>query len=250
MITLLLFYVCCREFDVSPFIEEDEDKHFGLKISAFLYLVGGLLYLYSWNFWGREYSHFIIAVLPALMLAIESKNRVISRNEIIFFALNLVGMFILFAIPDSIKPITLVGFAISLVGVALLFAGFIKMGQSQGNFLSMGIVYNLFIVIFVPAFFAIQAGTPPNIIEVLAIMILGILSFFGIVLAIRSSQLSKHSHCLLFASLGLVSISLVRGFKSDGFTFTCIIGTILSFFGGVMILINQSTKTELVGQNL
>ena len=130
MITLLLFYVCCREFDVSPFIEEDEEKHFGLKISAFLYLVGGLLYLYSWNFWGREYSHFIIAILPALMLAIESRNRVISKNEIIFFGLNLVGMFILLAIPDSIKPITLVGFAISLVGVAFLFAGFIKMGQS------------------------------------------------------------------------------------------------------------------------
>ena len=187
MITLLLFYICCREFDVSPFIEEDEDKHFGLKISAILYLVGGLLYLYSWNFWGREYSHFIIALLPAIMLALESRNRVIGKNEAIFFGLNLAGMFILLAIPDSIKPATLLGFGISLAGVAIMFAGFIKMGKSQGNFLSMGIVYNLFIVIFVPAFFAIQAGTPPNILEVLVIMLLGVLSFFGIVLAIRSS---------------------------------------------------------------
>lgn len=246
--TLVCFvccYICCRILGIVPFLQNDEHQS-NLKASAFYYMVGGLLYLYSWDFWPRQYSHFLLAALPFVILIKESISHRYSLQlkELIFFGFNLVGMFILLAIPDTDEDFSWTGFGISLVAVIFLLVGFLKMKATKGNMISMLTIYLLTMDIFVPAFFAMQIGAKPTIIEAVGMVMIGFLSFVAFVFAVRGTQISKSSHVLLFASLGLAVVNFGRGVKSDGLTLAGIGGTVLSFFGATLILINQSKRTE------
>lgn len=243
---MMLFYICSREFNITPYLI-DEKKQFYLKISGFLFLGGAVTYFYSWNLWGREFSHFLLALIPGATLIKESFARKISSNEIVFFSCNLVGMFSLLAIPDSYRPFTYLGLAVSTVGVMIIYLGYWLMGEATGNVVSMGMIYNLLAIVFLPTFFAVQRTEPVSIFRLIIIAMLGVLTFCGVVFGIRSSQIMKRSHFLLFASVSLAVINLGRGYKTDGFTYTSVIGTILSIFGTIMMLINESFKTEVVG---
>lgn len=245
LISFGLCYLSCRYLNIHPFLDDDE-KQSSLKFSGFLFLVGGLLYLYSWDFWPRQYSHFVLAVLP---FAILIRETVMSRNrfqmkELLFFGLNLIGMYVLLAIPNTVEDFSWTGLWITVFAVILLFFGFLSLKKATGNMVSVLSVYLLILDIFIPAFFAIQEGGKPLFYEVFGMALMGVLTFIAMVFAVRSTQISKSSHILLFASLGLAVVNFGRGVKSDGLTLEGIGGTILSFFGAILILINQSKRTE------
>ena len=245
LMVLLVTYLLCRVFNVKPFLEL-EARQQSLKTSAFLYLIGGLCYIYSWSLWPRKYSHFLLATLPLLALVreITSLKQRIKTTEFVFFAMNLVGMFVLLAIPDTEEDFSFLGLGLSCFAVLLIFAGYVKMDHGRGNLISMNFVYSFVAGIFLPAFFALQEGGSPSFFEVLQIFVLGLFPAVGVLLAVRSTQISKSSHVLLFASLGLACINFGRGVETDGFTIEAVVGTVLGFIGAILILINQDTKTQ------
>lgn len=243
---LVFYYLFSRELEIEPFLDEFHQKK--LNNAIFYLMIGGMGYITSWGYWPRQYSHFVLSVLPLAELIKEKFARRVEKNEYIFFVLNFVGMFILLGIPDTHKEFSLIGLGICLASVVALWVGFQNLRSTGGgaNILSIGLIGSLVCSLFTPIFFKVQVGRPPRVIELLALLALGFFTFIGSIFFQRSIQITKPSHTILISSVALVLITLVQGYLSDGFVIWAVLGAVLSLFGVSLILWNESKKTEIV----
>lgn len=247
LVGLGMFYLFCRQLDVLPFIE-DESLQTRLKVSAVSLLGALILYIASWNYWPRHYSHFLLCAIPLIENLSEAlKGNSFKTQEIVMLAINYVGFFILLTIPDRDTSFTLKGLLFAIGGVVLFWICFQQMkALGSSNLVSIGIIQTLVLSIFLPGFFGVVTATPPTLIELLVILLLGIPTAIGILLMIRSIQITKPSHCLLAASVALAVISYIRSVNSEGFLIQGLLGLILAAGCAIYILYQQQDKTTIM----
>ncbi len=247
LVSLGVFYFYCRQLDVLPFIEEDKlQSH--LKISSVCFLVGVILYIASWNYWPRQYAHFLVCSIPFIENIRESLRSSFNPKDLALLAVNYIGFFILLSIPDKSVGFSIEGLVLALAGVILLWFGFQELkAVGNSNILSIGMVQTLVFSIFLPGFFGVVRADPPSLIELGIILVLGIFSSFGLLLTIRSVQITKPSHCLIAASVSLAIISFVRSINIEGLLLQNIIGVAMAAGIALFILYQQQDKTTIMG---
>lgn len=246
LVSLGIFFLCCRQFDVLPFLE-DEQLQTKLKISAGCNLAGIIIYIASWNYWPRQYSHFLLCAIPFIENLREAQKTSYKTRDLILLGVNYIGFMILLTIPDREKSITMTGFLLALVGTALFWYGFQNLkALGPSNPLSIGVIQTLFMSVFMSGFFGLVKAVPPTIIEAVVIALYGIPTSMGILLMIRSAQITKPSHCLLTASIALAIISWVRSINMEGLEFQGIIGILMAVGCACYILWEQQDKTTII----
>ena len=246
LVSLGIFYLFCRQLDVLPFIEDDT-LQWNLKISSGCFLSGFILYLASWNYWPRQYAHFLICSIPFIENLRESMKTTFKPSEIALLGINYIGFFILLSIPDKTVSYSHTGLGLATAGVALMWYGFQQLKSlGNSNLLSIGLIQTLVFSIFLPGFFGIIIAKPPSIIELLIIILLGVFSSFAILLTIRSVQITKPSHALLAASVSLAIISFVRSINIEGLLIQNVIGIVLAAGIALFILYQQQDKTSIM----
>lgn len=246
LVSLGIFYLCCRQLDVLPFLE-DEGLQFKLKVSAVASLLGVLLYVASWNYWPRQYSHFLICAIPLVENLREGLTSNFKTKDFVLLAVNYIGFFILLTITDNKKSFTILGLGLALGGVALFWYSFQELkALGSSNVLSIGMIITLVFSIFMPGFFGIAVAKPPSIIELLVIICLGSISSVAFLMMFRSIQITKPSHCLMAFTVALAIIWYVRTVNTDGFLFQGVIGVLLSVGCAVYILYEQQDKTTIM----
>jgi len=248
LVALGVFYLYCRQMDILPFLE-DETLQTRLKFSAVANLAGFILYIASWNYWPRQYSHILICLIPFVENVREGMGKqAINNRDLILLGVNYLGQFILLSIPDRDKSITLTGFILAAVATILFWIAFqqLKALGTTANLVSIGLIQSLVASIFLPGFFGVVVAKPPTILELLIILLLGIPFAIGLLLVIRSVQITKPSHCLISVSVALALISYIRSVNTDGFLIQAVLGIVLSVGCAVYILYYQQNKTVIM----
>lgn len=247
LVSLGVFYLFCRQLDVLPFIEDDKIQ-WHLKLSSVSFLAGLILYIASWNYWPRQYAHFLVCSIPFIENIRESLKSTFKPKDIALLAVNYIGFFILLTIPDKSVEFSNTGLVLALAGVALLWFGFQELkAVGNSNLLSIGMVQTLVFSIFLPGFFGVVVAPPPSLVELGIILGLGVFSSFGLLLTIRSVQITKPSHCLIAASVSLAIISFVRSINIEGLLLQNIVGVIMAAGIALFILYQQQDKTTIMG---
>lgn len=247
LVSLGIFYLYCRQMDILPFLE-DEALQTRLKVSAVANLAAFILYVASWNYWPRQYSHIILCAVPLLENLREGMKNAFNTQDMVLLGVNFIGQFILLSIPDRELSFTFRGFIFALIAVVLFWIGFqqLKALGSSSNLVSIGMIQTLVASIFLPGFFGVVTAKPPSLIELCVILLMGILFAIGILLIIRSVQITKPSHCLITASVALALISWVRSVNSDGFLIQGLLGVVLAVGCAIFILYHQQNKTVIM----
>jgi hypothetical protein len=247
LVSLGIFYLYCRQMDILPFLE-DEALQTRLKVSAVANLAAFILYVASWNYWPRQYSHIILCAIPLVENLREGMKHAFNNQDLILLGVNFLGQFILLTIPDRELSFSLKGLVFAVLGVALFWIAFqqLKALGSSSNLVSIGLIQTLVSSIFLPGFFGVVTATPPTILELLIILIMGIFFAVGLLLLIRTVQITKPSHCLITASVALALISWVRSVNSDGFLIQGLLGVVLAVGCAIYILYHQQNKTVIM----
>jgi hypothetical protein len=236
----------CRKFDVLPFIE-DEELNNRLKIGAGCTLIGIVMYLSSWNYWPRQYSHLLLCCIPLAENLREGMNSSFKRQDIALLLANLLGFVILLTIVDRDFEFTLRGFVTAMVAVLLFYTAFQQLKKlGPSNVVSIGLINTLVFSIFLPGFFGVVTAKPPSFGELLMILVLGIPTTVGIILMIRCVQITKPSHSLLAASVSLAIVFWVRSVNLEGLLIQGVIGVTLSVGCAIIILYQQQDKTAIM----
>lgn len=123
-----------------------------------------------------------------------------------------------------------------------------QFSKKPSNFVSVSMVLNLILTVFMPAFFALSpSNEPTSVLHLLLMILIGVVTTYGFYAAMVSVIVTqKRSHFLLFSTLALAIILFGFGFYTDGFTFMASVGLILAFFGAVIIYINETRKDETI----
>lgn len=247
LVSLAIFYVMCRSFDILPFIE-DEALNNKLKFCAGANLIGIVFYIASWNYWPRQYSHFLLCCIPLIENLREGlRTQTFKQKDFILLFVNLVGFLILLAIPDRDVSFTAQGLIYALIGVVLFWIAFQQLKSlGSSNVVSISLVNTLVFSIFLPGFFGIVDAETPSFYELLLIILLGVPAAVATILLVRCVQITKPSHSLLAASVSLAIISWVRSVNLEHFTIQGVVGVVLAVGCAVIILYQQQDKTAIM----
>lgn len=247
LVSLAVFYFICRSFDILPFIE-DETLNNRLKFGAGAILVGIVFYISSWNYWPRQYSHFLLCCIPLIENLREGlRTETFKGMDFLLLFVNLIGFLILLAIPDRDISFSAQGLIYSMVGVVLFWIAFQQLKQlGSNNVVSISLVNTLVLSIFLPGFFGIVDAETPTFAELMMIIVLGIPASIATILMIRCVQITKPSHSLLAASVSLAIISWVRSVNLEGFGIQGVLGVVLAVGCAVIILYQQQDKTAIM----
>lgn len=247
LICLGILYYVCRNFDIFPFLE-NEGLNDRLKLGAACNFIGVVIYIASWNYWPRQYSHFLLCCIPLIENLREGlRTQTFRHMDFILLFINLVGFFILLAIPDRDVNFTYTGLILAVLGVALFWFAFEQLKKLRNeNVVAIGMINTLVLSIFLPGFFGIVDAQPPSFMELVMIILLGIPTAVGLILMIRCVQITKPSHSLLAASVSLAIVSWVRSVNLEGLLIQGILGVIMSVGCAVIILYQQQDKMAIM----
>lgn len=191
----------------------------------------------------------MLGIVPILELSRESATWSPSRNEFLYFGLNLCGTIVIFSGLQKTSEPFISGAFMCVIGIVCGWVFIHRMRKLKaGNVMSMNVTILLIFTLFLPTFFPMQVTTKPSALQMLLMLFMGALCFVPITLISRAIQVTKVSTFMLMGSLFLILKGMYEGFDQNEMDFFFILGAVCGLVGIAFVVRDYRMRTVIVNR--